>query len=57
MSVLIGDTKAKLYLGDILLNDDTPVTRLPDFKGYVNSDNGVPIAKTDTDFDTSKALI
>jgi len=56
MSVLIGDTKAKLYLGDILLNDDTPVTELPDFKGYVSSDNGVPIAKTDTDFDTSKAF-
>lgn len=57
MSVLIGDTKAKLYLGDILLNDDTPVTELPDFKGYViSSDNGVPIAKTDTNFDTSKAF-
>lgn len=56
MSVLIGDTKAKLYFGDILLNDVIPVTGLPDFKGYVSSDNGVPIAKTDTDFDTSKAF-
>lgn len=49
MSIMYGDNKAKLYLGDVLLN------RTSEFKGYTGAMDGIPVPEAGRNFDPTKS--
>lgn len=49
MSIMYGDNKAKLYLGDALLN------KTPEFKGYIGNPYGISAPRAGRNFDPTKS--